>query len=298
MQTQWQKFDQKWDLQPLPPANKPIFLLGAVWRSGTTLAQRLICSTNEVLLWGEPYGDAGFITGMARSASGLLRPDWLAEGHFPQRSKNDLTEKVFARPQDYWIANLYPEPHAIRQSFRNMLDAMLQQPAKDRDKQRFGLKEIRLDGLGAQFLHWIYPDARFVILVRNPWNAWKSYKGAGWFFSWPDVKVTTASVFCKIWLRNMKTFLALKSNPAYKFIRFEDIFDGGKTLTKLEEHCHLAPIERSVLSVRIRGMRKPPSQPTSAEFETIKRICGPLAQKLGYGGLDSVSPSSFLDDAQ
>ena len=295
MQTPWSLFDKRWNLAPMPPANEPIFLLGAVWRSGTTLVQRLLSSTGEALLWGEPYGDAGLIPSVMRSASVLLRKDWPMKGHYPRYYDAEKSVRFFQRPQDYWMANLYPEPDVIRQSFRSMLDTFLQQPAKKHNRERFGLKEIRLDGECAKFLHWLYPDARFVFLVRNPWKAWSSYKGADWYFQWPDVKVENVMVFSKLWLRNMKTFLAWKDDPSAMFLRFEDIFDQGKTISALEEHCRLTNVERSVLSVRIRGMLKPPLPPSSAELDVITRICGPLAKKFGYTGINKIGPSSFLN---
>ena len=105
-------------------------------------------------------------------------------------------------------------------------------------------------------------------------------------------------VFCKIWLRNMQSFLAWKGDPAAMFMRFEDVFDNDKTICKLEKHCALTNIERNVLRVRIRGMVKPPIPPSSGELDVITRICGPLAKKMGYLGINQVVDSSFLNDGQ
>ena len=71
----WNKFDEKWGLEPMPSANEPVFMLTSIWRSGSTLIQRLLCSDPQIYIWGEPYGDAGIVPHLFQSAKGLLRND-------------------------------------------------------------------------------------------------------------------------------------------------------------------------------------------------------------------------------
>ena len=73
MTNPWLEFDKKWNVPPIEQGGKPVFALASIWRSGSTLLQRLLCSDPDILLWGEPYGDAGFLPGLANSARCLLR---------------------------------------------------------------------------------------------------------------------------------------------------------------------------------------------------------------------------------
>ncbi len=275
-------FDARWSLAPLPPAGQPVFVLAAAWRSGSTLLQRLLCSTDELVIWGEPYGNAGFLPAQARSARALLAEDWLDPRHFP--SDAGALRGMSGR----WVANLYPPPAALRAGLRAGLDAWLQAPAAAAGVPRFGLKEVRCDVEVAWFLQWLYPDARFVFLVRNPWDAWSSYKGVAWVHTAPDRVVRTAADFAALWHHNATSFLRWHDRSGL-MLRHEDIVTGRVPLAGLGAHCGLRAISPAPLQQRIRGIDKPPVQPTADELATIAATVGPLARTLGYHGLDQTA---------
>ena len=50
---------------------------------------------------------------------------------------------------------------------------------------RWGVKEVRWDVEMASYLRWLFPDARFVFLVRNPFDAYRSYRQWDWYDNWP-----------------------------------------------------------------------------------------------------------------
>ncbi|HJN72620.1 MAG TPA: sulfotransferase [Myxococcota bacterium] len=269
----WTRFDARWNLSPNTLGSEPVFVLAAGWRSGSTLLQRLVCSSGEVLVWGEPYGRAGLIPALTRSAM-ALRDDWPTEGHFPA----DLD-----RLQDKWIANLYPPPEALRGSIEAMLETLLAEPARARGFKRFGLKEVRLQALDARLLHWIYPDARFLFLVRNPWDAWSSCKGSEWFLHWPDRIVSTAAQYAVHWRRTVESFLRWPGDEGI-LVRYEDMNHPDFDLGYLANHCRLSFIDGSVLEHKLRGMKKPPIPLTLLETEQIRAAAGELAQICGYEG--------------
>ncbi len=272
-------FDAKWSLAPLPTANRPVFLFASAWRAGSTLLQRLICSTDEIVIWGEPYGNAGLLNALAASSRPLLAEDWLDPRHFP--AGPEALHGMSGR----WVANLYPRPEDLRASYRAQLDRWLQAPAQRAGVPRFGLKEVRCDVETAQFLHWIYPDARFVFLVRNPFDAWSSFKGVSWVHTAPDRVVTTAAEFGALWQHNTSSFLRW-TDRAGLMLRHEDIVTGKIPLVGIGAHCGLKTISPAPLKRRLRGIDKPPVQPTPEELGTLTEICGELANMLGYGGLD------------
>jgi hypothetical protein len=271
----WARFDERFSLPPLPDAGAPLFVLSAGWRSGSTLLQRLLCSTGEVLVWGEPYGRAGLIPSLTRSAL-VLRDQWPGEGQLaPATLPGDLSDR--------WIANLYPEAAAFRQGFRAMLDAWLREPAASRGYRRFGLKEVRLHAMDAHFLRWIYPDARFFFLVRNPWDAWMSARGGVWFSRWPNEGVQDARGYATHWLRLMESFIAWPDATGM-LVRYEDLSQPGFDLGQLSEHGQLRPLNAAVLRKKVRGLQAEPTPLTPPEVQIISQIAGPLAVQLGYDG--------------
>ncbi len=273
MSYRFERFGAHWQLPAPPPAGEPIFILAAGWRCGSTLLQRLICGSGEVLVWGEPYGRAGLLPAMTRSAL-ALGDDWpLAGAVAPQVLPTDLGR--------HWIANLYPEPQALRDAFRAQLDTLLALPAQRRGFSRFGVKEVRLHGVDAAFLRWIYPDARFFFLVRDPWAAWSSAKGAQWLLRWPEQKVADARAFAHLWRRLAESFLQWPDDSGL-LLRLEDLVQPDFDLRILARHGRLASVDGELRQLRIRGMQKPPIPLDAAEIETITQLTGRLAQRLGY----------------
>lgn len=252
-----------------------MFLLAAGWRSGSTLLQRLVCSSGEVLCWGEPYGRSGLIPGLARAAL-ALREDWPSAGHFaPEHLYQDLSKE--------WIANLYPPAEALKRSFKAQLDTLLGEPARERGYARFGLKEVRLHAVDARFLQWVYPAARFVFLVRNPWDAWASAKGATWFLRWPDRKISDATSFAKHWHWLMEGFVGW-NDPSAMLIRYEDLTSPGVDLGPLAQHLGVTRMDPGAFQARPRGMSRPPLTLDSGEIATIAHVTGELSQALDYAG--------------
>lgn len=67
-----------------------------------------------------------------------------------------------------WIASPYPPGDDFRLALRGLFDRSLCEPARHRGFSRWGFKEVRLGATEATVLHWLYPQAKFVILSRHP----------------------------------------------------------------------------------------------------------------------------------
>ncbi|MFT5587624.1 MAG: hypothetical protein ACI9VR_005237 [Cognaticolwellia sp.] len=267
------RFDDRFELEPSADS-APIFLLSAGWRCGSTLLQRLLCSTGEALVWGEPYGRSGLIPSLTR-ASLALRPEWPTEMHFAEPSHDDLVGG--------WIANMYPPPQALRDSFRAQLDTLFALPAQARGFARWGLKEVRLQAMDARFLSWVYPQARFVFLVRNPWDAWASAKGLQLYEQWPNRPIETVEQFSKHWAKLTRSFLQWPSENGL-LVRYEDLIQPGYDLGQISTHCGLKALDPGPLSVKIRGIRKEPSILDAHEIALIASTSAQLGEILGYSG--------------
>jgi hypothetical protein len=273
MPNRFQAIDARFALEPLPAAGEPIFLLAAGWRSGSTLLQRLAVSSGEALVWGEPYGRAGIIPALTQTAL-TFGPDW------PQAAAlaGDVTGVDLSAQ---WIANLYPEARSVRSAYRALLDELLRTPAERRGFGRFGLKEVRLSGVDAAWLEWLYPDARFVFLVRDPWDAWSSMKGSTWYWRWPDQPVSTATAFARVWTALGTTFRQWPGGNGM-LLRYEDLTAPELDLERLRAHLRLSRIERSVRATKIRGPVQAPTPLDAREVAEIGAIAGNLAASFGY----------------
>ena len=269
-------------LASCPPAaadddEAPIFLLSAGWRSGSTLLQRLIMSDKDVLIWGEPYDECGMIQALADTTkafrAGWPPPDYFYDGTPP----NELSGN--------WIANLFPSLEDLRAGHRALFDTMFAHPAKGAGASRWGIKEVRLGIEHAYYLRWLYPNAQFIFLYRNPLDAYRSYcqYGRNWYDTFPDVPVFTPLAFGKHWRGLMEGFISNSKKLDALLIRYEDLIEGHTNLDEIERHLGIR-IEHSVIDNKVGSseQNREKIQLSWLEKWLLKRAVSPVAEELGY----------------
>ena len=270
---------KRFPLTPLPSAGKPIFILSTIWRSGSTALQRTLVTDPSIQVWGEPYADANLITSLSRSALALTQPNWPHHGHFP-------TNKVILdNPEEYFIANWYPPMQSMYESHRAMLDRLFKQSALDLGKERFGIKFVRIGLEELHYLEWLYPDAKFLILFRNPWDCWRSYKGYNWMYRWPKGRITTVQQFAKLWEKQTRDLLSHPQSNTVRAMRYEDFLHPDFNWDRLRDFCELPNLNNNALKKRISGVNIPPQPITDEDCQVIAKICGKLTESFGYRGL-------------
>lgn len=209
--------ERRFVLEPDEPlaCENPVFIFAAGWRSGSTLLQRMLLADPNIMIWGEPYAHAGIIQHMSAQFHAFT-DSW--------PNLNHVREKKGNIAPDAWIANLSPSPDRMRQSHRFFFDQLFGLPARENQKPVWGIKEVRLHSGHAAYLKWLFPGARFLWLVRNPFDAWKSYRQRGpWFFQWPDLKITTAGRFAELWNFLAGDFYHNHSKTGGLLLKYEEL---------------------------------------------------------------------------
>ncbi len=265
-------------------SGSPVFVLAAGWRTGSTLLQRLLMSSG-MLVWGEPYDNSATI----RSLAQMFAPfdaSWPADGWIV-RSPDDVA--------DQWVANRYPPPVDFVAAHRAFLDRLFAEPAARAGLPRWGIKTVRLGGEHAAYLKALYPDARVVFLVRNPYDAFLSYRllhdvrpsSYWWYYRWPDKAVSTASQFGLVWHDLTRSFYEMAPQLGALIVSFESLA-AGKALDALETFVG-APLDRSILDRRVGSSREQRQAPTpeqswltTEEQWELRDAVDPLARQLGY----------------
>ena len=262
--------------------SEPVFVLSAGWRSGSTLVQRLLCSDPEILIWGEPFGDAIPVPRMASMINAFVKK--------AARRADDAYDRVAgcsdAPLSRQWIANLNPGFAALRRAHRAFFDTLLAAPARDKGYERWGAKWVRLTAHHALYLRWLYPRARFVLLVRCPVDAYRSYQGKRWYTVNPIARVDNVFKFVAHWKFIADSFLEARDRLDAILVRYEDLIDDPGELDRLSHHCEL-DIDQSVLAVEIRGVRRKKRKlvwwkRTAVELDasnTLKRLAYPISAK-------------------
>jgi len=204
----------------------PIFILGAP-RTGTTLLQRLLNSYDDVLIWGE---HAGFLTHVARG----FYEAWDHPNVFRDvRSVQAVLET--SDPEDSWQAWMSPSTRDDwLAGFRALLER-LYAPEGLPGKRYWGFKEIRyLTTTGDRtldLLHALYPDAVFVFIVRNAFNAMASVSRIP---SGPR-RLGELIATCGRWRRRYEGYRAWHESGRIRshWIRYEDLIEGHGELLGL-----------------------------------------------------------------
>ncbi len=209
--------DRFGDLKEGVDQDAPIFLLSSSWRSGSTILQRMVMAHNpDILIWGEPYDHCNLLDRMLDQINAFTARWPEAKYYLPIGKEFDLSNQ--------WVANLYPELKSFKAAHRAFFDSLFGAPAKAAGYAQWGIKEVRLHTAHACYLRWLYPNARFIFLCRNPLDAYRSYRPTReWFRSWPDRPILTPYAFGQNWAELTQDFLAHGESVDGLFLRYEDL---------------------------------------------------------------------------
>lgn len=276
----WAEQLTRWPSPTTAPetSDAPILALASAWRSGSTLLQRLLMSGGDTLIWGEPYAQRDPI-GQLTDMYVPFRDGYPVPQHFlPERQSND----AFALSES-WVANLYPGVDDLQRAHRAMLTELLAAPAHAAGFDRWGLKEVRLDATQAEYVAGLFPGTRIVFLVRDPYDAFRSYRSrGGWYERFPDRPVFDAETFARHWMRLTRSFLDNADRMGALLVSFEDMTRDPATLQRISEHTGVR-IDPAVLEIHARGKDTGEVSPIRPkEMRVLAEVWGELPASLGY----------------
>lgn len=235
---------------------RPIFIFSAGWRSGSTLLQRLVCSSDKVLLWGEPYDQVRVVQMMAQSLAPFCA-DWPPPAYY-----NELTD--LGDVSQRWIANLYPKPEAVLKGYRCLLEESFAKPAETSGAERWGLKEVRFGLAEAILLKGLFPSARFLFIQRDLVDAYLSYRSFSvrqdWYANWPHGQAATVYGFARHWRRLSEEFPEAVSETGGMLIDYDRLVTGALPVQDIADYLDIS-INPEVLEQRVgQGARRAAAQ--------------------------------------
>lgn len=257
----------------------PIFVFSAGWRSGSTLVQRLLMSSGNVLIWGEPLGDAAGVARLSHSLTAIT-PDWPPDAFFETTEDvSDLSGK--------WVANLAPKMSYLKKAHKAHIQQWLSVASKEEfNVDRWGLKEVRLTIDHARYLKWLYPEARFLFVYRNPFNAYRSWKGNRWRSVWPGYYRNSAIAYARHWKLLLSGYLEGCSDVGGRMIKFEDLVSGKIDIAHLGEYLAINDLDESVLDNKIDTPRGKVTHKKKnigmVDKVIIRLVCKDLLSRVGY----------------
>lgn len=151
----------------------PIIILGP-GRCGSTLIQRIVNVSPEIVVWGE---HAGFLVPLAQSYEALTKSEGIVRNYYQRHLDysmvlNSLTDYT----QDISWLNSFDQK-IVRNRYRNLVIGILNAKGDININQiHFGFKEIRYTKSDRALDMWLelFPDSLIIFSVRDPFDVIKS----------------------------------------------------------------------------------------------------------------------------
>ena len=258
-----------------------MFLFAAGWRSGSTLLQRLIISSGQVLMWGEAGGALNALHDVAERYAQMVGPGDASFRHGMGGSGGDSLKNFREKGEagvHQWIACMNMPEDAVYAGLRYFFDRIYADPAVEMGYPRWGVKEVISGVETARFLRNLYPDAKFVFLVRDPFACLLSLKRRKWLSG--TVNNRPVVYFSKLWRDLASEF----KNAEFGFyLRYEDLIKDEQTLKELQDYLEITGLSLDfVRSSRADWKTANKRQLTFREKFTASRILGDEMRCHGY----------------
>lgn len=229
--------------------DRPIFILSAGWRAGSTLLQRILCSHPDIMIWGENRALCSDL------AAAQAKVDDLQELSRSQqtRSKEPLHQS--------WIPMINPGRSDWEMGLRRLFGSLYADPSLRMGARRWGFKEVRHDMSIARFLRGLFPQARFVLLVRHPAHCLASARATTGANRGLLVEAGGAQAFLDHWRRLALSFADEAEPGCCLCVRYEDLIaDPDASLTRIAGFVDVDEnrFDRSVFEHRLRGWKREP----------------------------------------
>ena len=268
-----------------PPAGAavraPVFLFSAGWRSGSTLLQRMITASGEVLIWGESGGALEMFANAMECYAQMLGPgEKRYKFGFGGNGALQYEELRASGPEGVhkWVACVTPPEVTFDHAFRDFFDAVYGRPAADLGYPNWGVKSVICGIDSARFLRRIYPAAKFLFLVRNPVDCLTSIKRRNWMDHPRDVD--PLSHFAGRWRRLAEEFRT--ADFGYS-VRYEDLVASPEHLSPLAEYLEIGSIPRDFTRTSRVDWAPANDKPlTFVERWRLLKIVGDEMREYGY----------------
>jgi len=258
----------------------PIFVLSAGGPGDGTVIEQLLLSTRQVFLWGEQRGI--FVENLLRIVEDMRS--------LKSPRTQGYREKSLENGAGSPAPSVHPELAVIQEGCREFLERVLGQTARARGYPRWGMNETRLGRDAALFLQELFPDARFILLVRNPAASLQAIKSTA---PYSQDFADDPAAFLQSWAKIGQELVAVKGDlRRAQLFRYEDLL--AHPQQALNAISQIADIPVSLFDGTVFDHHSA-TQPAldDADMQAVRdaAVQG-VAEKLGYEAKEGVLASS------
>jgi Sulfotransferase family len=225
----------------------PFVITAPTIRSGTTLLQRLLCSSSKALIYGELCAqDLEFFLNFYTFKSQQYR--------FRHQEVSTSLSNVLARDVKQWIPTLMPEiPEYLsaigRAAFAGI--TYCRDYAAGLGRPVWGFKYPGWNPATIRLMRAIMPRSRFIIIYRELKDCLKSAKAHAMNYG-VDFSKPETEEFCRSWHDNRTYLLSLSDEATVLPLQFDELIRQPRaTLARLADFTGLDDMNPEVLNYRI-----------------------------------------------
>lgn len=216
---------------------KPVFIFSAGPACGAKFVQEFISSTKEVMVWTAPPGALNHILEAIRLTDMSLSPGVM--GVLSGTTKSQVQKKVLkpnddARPH---VVNMRFSVKHMQRSFQQLFSTLYGMPAAKIGFETWGIADFTGNKQTCDMLRMIYPEARFIFVIRHPIDCLRQIKKYGFRprDQWGRLLEEKNPVdwFAANWARLADDFYEMPNGFS---IRYEDILSGKLDIHALNEY--------------------------------------------------------------
>ncbi len=231
----------------------PVFVWAPSTRCGTTLLQRLLTSSRELLIFGE---DLYFLRDI---------PHYLTKLHEQEEHARRSLERFLGGDFDFWSPNVFPEldsySRLLVEHFYE-LAKLYRDTAREGDFGGWGLKSPKFNPNSYELFKSLLPRARHVVIYRRVFEVLQSQKGRGWIEDEAELRERARG-----WKeRVLQLEEGIRGDDNVLFVGYERLIEEkDDTVGSLEEFLGISGIQMDVFETRVNTFSGSPERGRSPD---------------------------------
>ncbi len=221
----------------------PILITSPEKRCGTTLVQRLLCSSDDALIYGE---ECAYDVNMAIAIFHQKRMQLAIQ----EKNSDQMLHDLLSGKTSQWIARLLPTASHylkhVEEGFVHLLNGF-DTYANSQGRSVWGAKLPAWNAAQIKLIKSYIPNTKVVYIARPLKDCVRSAKAQSMFRTDEDVRL-----FCQQWKTNNIEYTQIRNEPWLLQIEFNDLINNShKTIKKLESFCSIKNIRIDVLRDKV-----------------------------------------------
>ncbi len=221
----------------------PILIASPAQRSGTTLLQRLLCSSTNALIYGEFCAHELFMATQLY----LIKKTQFGMGQGQRRAH---IEQVLQGEVDAWIPDLMPDPEEWLEKIAEgafLQFVYMKKFAEQRGRPIWGMKMAGWNPHNLNQILSLFPKSKVIYLTRNAEDCLRSAKAIEMVRGEEEEKQ-----FLQLWANNKAIAEQLLPKEKTLFIDFETLVEApSEIISQLEVFSGARGIKPEVLQKKI-----------------------------------------------